>query len=186
MTHALHRFTTLALAAALSALACDAGGGDADADTELWPVTFTFRFVSDIPESVWVDSTFNQSLVVVTRDGTELGLGNACGCACDRCPACPQCDAPCPSVTEVPAGGTATYDWSGAEAVQRSCPASPASRCTEMVSAPAGDYVVRFCWGTGFEADDCGDVLTSVECAEVPFTLPDDDGVVEYTLDSGG
>ena len=194
MTRSMARFgaaALVALAAALGSLACGGGDGDADADadtdTVATPVRFVFHFVSDVPESVWVDATFPWSLVRVTRGETVISLENWCACDCGECPGCMACDEPCPSVLEVPNGGQAEYQWNGLETVSLSCPAEPSSHCNDQVAAPAGSYVARFCWGTSVDGSlECGEGLLGTECVEVPFELPDADGVVEHTLNWGG
>ena len=164
------------------------GDGDADADSESgpWPVRFVFRFVSDVPESVWVDSTFDWAFVQVLRGDDHVRLENWCGCSCDACPDCPMCDAPCPAVLEVPSDDEASYLWDGMETVSRACPARPESSCDEEIPASAGAYVARFCYGTGFESGVCGEELTGRTCEDVPFELPAPGGEVGFTLDSGG
>jgi hypothetical protein len=164
-----------------------------DGGTGPYATTFVFRFVSDIPESMWLEET-DRSMgtggfwVGVLRDGEEIRTSNSCGiCDCDECPSCAVCGAPCPTVVEVTHGGERRASWPGTEWVIRDCPRAAGTQCEAAVASPAGRYVARFCWGTGYDGTPpCPAELTDRHCADVEFDLPAPGGVVAYLLNNGG
>jgi hypothetical protein len=98
-----------------------------------------------------------------------------------------MCDEPCPTAVELDNGETIEHEWDGYEWPVEDCPASPADTCQRQTAAPAGEYVARFCWGTGFEGTPpCPATVTGVTCEDVPFMLPAPDGEVAYLVDHGG
>jgi len=160
--------------------------------TPPWPTLFKLGFISDVEESIWVNETdpawLNGHWLTIERGGEIIRKSKACElCACDECPNCPICGAPCPTAIEVPSGGDAGYEWTGYEWPSADCPSAPQETCLEQVPAPAGSYVAKFCWGLSFEGSPpCPADVVDVHCAEVPFQHPDPDGVVEYLVNNGG
>jgi len=157
-----------------------------------WPTLFVITFISDVDESIWVNETdaawLNGHWLTLERGGEILRKAKACEiCACDECPNCPICGAPCPTATEIPSPGSVEYAWSGYEYRDADCPSAPQETCLEEVAAPAGSYVAEFCWGTSFEGSPpCPADVVDVQCAEVTFQHPDPDGVVEFVVNNGG
>jgi hypothetical protein len=155
-------------------------------------IRFRLHFVSDIPESVWVaawDAAVpNGHWLTLLRDGAAIAKADRCDvCSCDDCPACPICGAPCMQATELPNGGTVEYVWQGFEYQSDVCPVAPPARCERAVTAPPGAYTARFCWGTGVGGTPpCDEEILGLLCEDVPFTVPDADGLVEYTINWGG
>jgi hypothetical protein len=169
------------------------GGDDAgDSTAGPWPVRFVFRFISDIPESIWVNETdpawVGGHWLVILRDSAPIAKADNCGvCECEDCPACAVCGAPLPTVGEIPSGGSREWRWSGNEWRQTTCPGAPPAWCEEPVAAPAGSYAARFCWSTTVTGTPPSPAeVGELTCEDVPFDLPDYDGVVEYVLNWGG
>lgn len=172
------------------------GDGDGDNDTdadESSSIRFMLSFVSDVPESIWVDETddawlANGHWLTILRDGAAIRKAQACEyCPCDDCPNCPICGAPCPTVNEVPEGGSVEYEWSGLEYPFVTCPNDEATECLQETVAPPGSYTARFCWGLSVEGTPpCPAEVQDVYCEEVSFEIPEPDGVVEFTVDNGG
>ncbi|MBI5501994.1 MAG: hypothetical protein HY907_17250 [Deltaproteobacteria bacterium] len=165
---------------------------DADASAGPWPVTFRLRFISDIPESVWVaawDAAYPSGhWLSLSRDGAGFRKSPACDiCMCDDCPGCPVCGAPCMEAVELRDGGSVEWFWPGFEYAQITCPAAPPATCQEERAASAGAYAARFCWGASVGGTSpCNEEILDPQCADVEFALPDPDGVVEYLIDHGG
>jgi len=173
----------------------DSGVDDAGDDAGPPPNTILFRlsFISDVPESIWVNQTDSAWLagghwLTITRGGATIRKAPACEqCMCDACPNCPICGAPCPTVDEVASGSSVEWEWSGLEYPSVPCPADQSQSCQQPTTAPAGSYSARFCWGLSYEGTPpCPAEITSEACQEVPFTVPDPDGLVEHLVDHGG
>jgi hypothetical protein len=170
----------------------DDAGDAADDAAGPGPIRFRLHFVSDIPESVWVAawdaSVVNGHWLTLLRDGAAIAKADRCDvCSCDDCPACPVCGAPCMEATELRNGVTFEYVWAGSEYQSDVCPVAPPARCERAVASPPGAYTAQFCWGTGVGGTSpCDEEILGLMCEDVPFTVPDADGVVEYTIDWGG
>jgi hypothetical protein len=173
----------------------DAAVDGADvADTTPPPasILFRLRFVSDVPGeglfvAEWDAAHASGHWLTLLRDGAAFGKAAPCEiCPCDDCPACPVCGAPCMDATTLLAGSSVEYRWDGNEYLGSTCPVAPPAQCFLAQAAPAGSYTARFCWGTGVTNAPCDDEILDVTCQEVPFTVPDADGLVEYTIDWGG
>jgi hypothetical protein len=168
------------------------GGASSDAGVPPAATRFVLRFISDIPESIWVDETDSSYaghwLSILRGDGGAINKTKACEyCACDDCPNCPICGAPCPTATEIDSGGEVEWLWDGVEYAMEACPSSPQESCLAREISPAGSYVARFCWGLSYTGTlPCPAEVGDIVCADVPFQHPDPDGVVEHLVDHGG
>jgi hypothetical protein len=167
--------------------------GDTDGDSDTSSISFVLHFISDIPESIWVDETDDAWLasghwLTILRGGAPIRKAQACEyCSCDDCPSCPICGAPCPTVAEIPEGGSVEYEWGGLEYPFAPCPDDTATECLQETVAPPGHYTARFCWGLDVEGTPpCPAEVREVRCDEVDFEVPERDGVVEFTVDHGG
>ena len=163
-------------------------------DTSPPPTTIRFRlrFVSDVPGeglfvAEWDAAHTSGHWLTLLRDGASFGKAAPCEiCPCDDCPSCPVCGAPCMEASLLTAGGSVEYVWDGNQYLGSTCPAAPPAQCYLAQAAPAGSYTARFCWGTAVTNLPCEDEILDVMCEEVPFTVPDADGLVEYTINWGG
>ncbi|MBI5489977.1 MAG: hypothetical protein HY905_21765 [Deltaproteobacteria bacterium] len=124
----------------------------------------------------------------IDRAGTVLHKAESCAvCGCDDCPGCPVCGAPCMDATELPSGRSVEYLWNGMEYPLQACPVEPSTVCEEpAICGPVEPYTALICWGTRETGTPCNETVENLECDNVPFTVPDPDGVVEYTIDRGG
>lgn len=156
-----------------------------------FPTRFVLRLVSDIPETLYVasfepSSTSGHWLTLSDR-GTPFAKAENCAiCDCAECPACSVCGAPCAQLSELVAGSAGVeYLWDGRKwTTDGACGDHP---CEAPEPVPAGTYSARFCWGTGRGGSSpCDEYLLGETCADVEFSLPDPDGVVEYVIDHGG
>ncbi|MBI5485830.1 MAG: hypothetical protein HY905_00705 [Deltaproteobacteria bacterium] len=172
----------------------DAGHPSDAADAEVIPggsVFFVLRRSPDAASSVWATSALNLYdiglWISVFRGREELhiepGICDWPGCMCDECISCPRdcgvpvwCDA-----TEVAPGGSVTLLWDGVEHAIATCGAA-AQDCWQPGRATDGSYDARFCWWPSHE-DTSACESPVVRCADVPFTLPDADGIVEYEVE---
>jgi hypothetical protein len=164
--------------------------GGTDAVRPPFPTRFVLRFISDIPETVyiagWEASSTSGHWLTLLDGGTAMAKADSCGtCNCDECPVCSMCGAPCMELTPLASGGSVEYSWDGRRwETDGACGSMP---CEDPAEVPAGAYAARFCWGTGRGGSSpCDELLLGERCAEVSFTLPDADGVVEYVVDNGG
>ncbi|MBN1774027.1 MAG: hypothetical protein JXB32_22400 [Deltaproteobacteria bacterium] len=201
-------FVTALLALALSGPGCYSSTGGDDDDTgdvvdarpddggpdvsvPPFPTRFVLRLVSDIPETLyvaaWEASSASGHWLTLRDGGTAFRKAESCGiCDCDECPACALCGAPCAELSELVAGTAGVeYLWDGRQwTTDGACGTLP---CEGPEPAPAGTYSARFCWGTARGGTlPCDEILVGETCADVSFTLPDPDGVVEYAIDNGG
>lgn len=156
-------------------------------------IVFQLTFISDIPESIFVNETdfawlSGHWLTIYYGNGALLRKAPRCEiCSCDECPNCPICGAPCPTVTEIQAPGQVEWLWSGHTYPEQACPADETERCQASVPAAPGSYTAQFCWGTSFTGTlPCPADIFDEHCAEVSFTYPDADGLVEYVLNNSG
>lgn len=159
------------------------------------PTTVLFRlsFISDVEESIYVDETSPSWLStgfwlgIVWPDGVNARKAPACElCMCDSCPNCPVCGAPCDTVTEIPTGESTEWLWDGMRYRTAECPSAP-EPCQQPEAAPAGSYTAEFCWGLTYEGElPCPAQVVEVHCADVSFTYPDSDGLVEHVVNNGG
>jgi hypothetical protein len=165
--------------------------GGADTIGPPFPTRFVLRLVSDIPEVLYVaawDSSSSWGHWLTLLDGTTaMAKSHNCGiCSCDDCPGCAVCGAPCMELTELVAGSSGVeYLWDGRRwTADGTCGGFP---CEAPEPVPAGTYGAEFCWGTGRGGTlPCDESLVGEACANLTFTLPDPDGVVEYVIDNGG
>ena len=174
----------------------DANGdsdGDADHEVESGPITFRLHFISDIPESVWVDVTEPSwtgggHWLTILRDDEPVRKAHDCAfCPCDECTGCGVCGAPLPAVEELATGGTVEWVWDRAEHLIEDCSGPGSTPCLAPSTAPDGAYVARFCWGLAVEGTPPGPAeVRDVHCGETAFELPAAGGVVEHTVDHGG
>jgi hypothetical protein len=162
-------------------------GGSAPSETR-----FVLSFISDIPESIWVNETdpawTTGHWLTIERGGAAIRKAHACEyCSCGDCPNCPICGQPCPTAIEVESGQQAEYVWSGFEFPAADCPSAPQQTCLEQVAAPPGSYTAVFCWGWSYEGTPpCPADVVGLQCVDVPFVHPDPDGVVDYLVNNGG
>lgn len=166
---------------------------DADDDYEASPgdIVFEMFFLSDVPESIWVEDGTpempDRFWISVLRDGEVVNISPICECPCDACPCDIDCALPCHATLEVELGSSVYYVWDGMEWPNLECPEDSASRCLERTPAPDGAYTARFCWGGAPEGtDECEMEITNRRCEDVPFDLPVPDGVVDYTVNYAG
>jgi len=83
--------------------------------------------------------------------------------------------------------GSISFDWDGLTSM-----VTAAEQCEVRVPVEDGSYTASFCWslqadvrGTGDPAEGVeGEVINPV-CVDVDFTIPDDDGVVTYSIMGG-
>jgi hypothetical protein len=158
-----------------------------------WPVRFVLHFVSDVPgEELYVagwDAAYSGGhWLLLFHDGSPFSKSDNCGiCPCDDCPGCPVCGPPCMEATHLVAGSWVDYLWDGRRWTSATCPAAPPATCERVENGPAGAYTARFCYGTAVDVrGPCDETVLNITCQDVPFTLPDPDGLVEYTIDWGG
>jgi len=192
------------LVAALGGPACYSSGGDdgdagdaraddagSDTGAPPFPTRFVLRLVSDIPETfyvaAWDPSVSEGHWLTLLDGGTVMAKADACDvCNCSDCPTCSTCGPPLCTIRELSAGTAGVeYLWDGRKwTTDGVCGDRP---CEVPESVPAGTYAARFCWAIGHdETASCADALVGVSCADVEFTLPDPDGVVEYVIEHGG
>ena len=148
------------------------------------PVFMGLRFLSDIPESLYVQSTTAEGIpgwVEVVHDRESYPLFDPCGVEFCGEPTT-SCDAVVPQVADV-SSGNATGDvhlvWDGK---LRTFDAEQG--CTERVAAEPGDYEARFCWGFATEESEDGTTITLPQCTDVPFEYPT--AKVETFINNGG
>ncbi len=156
-------------------------------------ILFELRFISDVPESIYVNQTDSAWLnnghwLTLRRNGKIIRKADACEiCSCSQCPNCPVCGAPCQAVTEITNGGKTEWLWSGKEYPSEPCPSAPETSCLNEVIAPAGSYTAEFCWGLTFEGTPpCAVYVSQEYCAEVSFQIPEPDGLVDYLVNNSG
>ena len=158
-----------------------------------WPVRFVLHFISDVPgEELYVaawDAAYSSGhWLSLSYDGSPFQKADSCGvCQCDDCPACPVCGAPCMAATPLVAGSSVEYLWDGRRWTGGTCPIAPPATCEQAENGPAGPYAARFCFGTAVGGTPpCDETVLNITCQDVPFTLPDPDGRVEYTINWSG
>jgi len=161
--------------------------GGTDVPRPPYPTRFVLRLVSDVPEIVyvaaWEASSTSGHWLTLLDGGAVFRKAESCGiCDCDECPACAMCGAPCMELTELTSGtGEVEYLWDGRRwESDGACGSMP---CEDPDDVPAGTYTARFCWGDVRGGTlPCDEVLVGETCADVTFTLPDPDGVVEHVI----
>ncbi len=161
--------------------------GGTDVPRPPYATRFVLRLVSDVPETLyvtaWEASSRSGHWLTLLDGGAEFRKAESCGiCDCDECPVCPMCGAPCMELAELTSGiGEVEYLWDGRRwESDGACGTMP---CEDSANVPAGSYTARFCWGDGRGGTaPCDEFLLGETCADVTFTLPDPDGVVEYVI----
>ncbi|MCA9540473.1 MAG: hypothetical protein KC620_16350 [Myxococcales bacterium] len=153
---------------------------------------FRLRINNDIPESIYAQIALDGARapwVTVTHEGAEIWMGERC--ALQRCgqpdPVCALSGPMVRDVTEGDFQGEITFAWDGTMSE-----VDAVANCENILPAPPGAYVARFCYG--FQADfaseddagqrDRAGTVANPQCHDVAFTLPDDE-VVEYALEGG-
>lgn len=156
----------------------------ADTRGEAWPrsVSLGLRFGSDIPEHAYVQSGDAYGLPgwVSIRKGDE---GKVLWDRCDV-PVCGQSTGVCgqalPQVQDLTGG----YTWTGAAWVTwdgRFRVLDEANQCWKHVAADPGEYTARFCLGFQVEGEYPGQTVVNPTCFDVPFTLPADQVVGNFS-----
>lgn len=178
----------------------DAGGADAGrldggADAGPPPVGLVFRlsFRSDVGAADVLYAQESSSsregpgwLSVRAADGTALELTGRCDlCECPAsgtaCLSCPRCGPPPDIVRALSgAGGSIEHLWDGRAHTTGTCDLGELALCAAPpASAPPGDYVATFCWSGTTSGVGLGQTIGISSCDEVPFHLPDADGIIE-------
>ncbi len=193
------RMRPSAIVAALAAIACSSEPTDVviDAGTTVdagapSPFVFRIRFVSDDgPEKIYLQTgTMEgpQSWVrLLDTSGARIPLsGNCAFCSCDQCNGgCGVCGAALPTVAAVEAGQQRDESFGGFVYPVSQC-SSTSFACYTRTPLAAGNYVARFCWGSGEDSSGFGAQITGETCADVSFAVPVAGGVVEHLVDHGG
>ena len=155
---------------------------DGNAHCGVQPVVFTFEHDSDIPESVYVQSSDSYGLptwVTVKKDDLSLIIFDRCDL-----PVCGEetgvCGEAIHRVEDVTGGeyeGEISLTWDGYIRVDE-------GDCWSHVPAEPGEYTAEFCFGYQFiEGDPHVDVVNP-QCYETQFTYPTEE--VVYHWSNGG
>lgn len=178
-------------------LAPDAGRFDSglpiDAGTRPDGLVFRLSFRSDVGdgESIYAqESTSSREgpgwLSLRTAGGEALDISGRCDlCACPDsgglCVGCPVCG-PAPDVVAAlsGAGGVIEHRWDGLVHTTGTCDAGELAICSAPPTlAPPGDYKATFCWSAMATGVGMDQTIGMSSCEDVPFHLPDEDGLVE-------
>lgn len=140
------------------------------------PVSLGFRYATDVPENLFIQSgdDYGQPswAQVLGPDGQPRMIFDRCDVpSCDT-PDAGVCGIAFRSVRNVTNGsysGQAWLTWDG-----RFREMDAGGQCRKAVPAPAGDYTLRVCfgWQTGDAPGGNGPEVKDPTCREVPFTLP--------------
>lgn len=189
------------VAIAISVLACSApesteadAGTTADAGTSAdagapGSITFRLRFVSDIPESIYLQTSglagHPEWITTLDAGANALKMFRPCEvCECGACDQCGVCGAAMPMVEAIESGADKTLEWTAVTFPWGSC--SQGRSCYRSSLLEPGGYTARFCWGSAADGTGPGHSIVGITCADVPFTFPVEGGVVSYTVDHGG
>lgn len=168
-----------------------ADAGAADAGSRPDALVFRLSFRSDVGagESIYAQQSTSAHdgpgwLSVRTAAGATVHIVGRCDiCDCPTssggCLTCPVCGPPPDVVRELSgAGDLIEHRWDQVVHPSGSC--GPGAVCSAPPTpAPPGDYVATFCWSTEATGVGMGHTVGMSACDDVPFRLPDDDGVVE-------
>lgn len=175
----------------------DAGIRDAGLAPDSGPtptgLVFRLSFRSDVggADAIYAqESTSSREgpgwLSVRTSSGAPLELVGRCDlCECSAsstsCSSCPRCGPPPDLVRALSGSGEVIeHHWDLLVHETGTCDAGELALCaaTPTLALP-GDYVATFCWSDTSTGVGLGQTIGASSCQDVPFRLPDEDGVVE-------
>lgn len=177
----------------------DAGRADLGVAPDAGPrpdgLVFRLSFRSDVgaAETIFVQSSTSSHdgpgwLSIQNAAGEELdfvGRCDLCPCASSggACVGCPRCGPPIDVVGALSGDGTLVeHRWNLLMHTVDTCDAGELAICAAPPApAPTGDYIATFCWSET-RSGEGPDLVGFVTCEEIPFQLPDDDGVVENAV----
>ena len=153
----------------------------------------SFRSKFGASESLFVQQSSSSRegpawLTVNRADGVALPIVGRCDlCDCPApdegmmCRSCPICGPPPDIVVALSGEGSALdFDWDCLLHPNGFCDTGELGICAappELI--PDGSYTAVFCWSLEATGVGMGHTVGMTACDEVPFTIPDDDGIVE-------
>src|SRR5688572_12861007 len=112
-----------------------------------------------------------------------VGRCDLCECptAGDRCLTCPRCGPPPDVVRRLDgAGDRIDFRWDQQVHITGVCDAGELAICSERpFLVRPGEYIATFCWSVMATGEGMGHTVGMTVCNDVPFRLPDADGIVE-------
>lgn len=147
------------------------------------PVTFGLVYMTDVPETVYVQSNGGDgylSWVRVTRNGSPVQIVDGCTANCDGSSSdCGNGNGMVTTILWNDYFGSGYTTWDGYV-----YEFDDALRCENRYPAPDGLYQVEMCFGYSVDGIDSGDWILDPTCVTQEFTLPTE--LVTIEVDYGG
>lgn len=145
-------------------------------------------YLSDIAgENVWIQTFGGEGhqtwVTIFDAKGVPVPTASPCYlCPCDQCNACFFCSRPSVMPSPLVNGSSVEWIWDLQTHPLDRCNDRPGSLCTQREPAAAGEYTARFCWGYSTRETEHGVVVENPSCADVPFTWPTTETVIEHQV----